>query len=117
MKFEIDPNPIETPPDPTPPEGGWVKPSCTFESHHWEMEVDDGRASISCTDPCNPYIFDPREPTPICLHDWEPEDFHTPDPIPVALTFVDDSTPSTPAGSAEYGYYIEVRTGADVGIH
>lgn len=100
---EVDPLP-----EPVPPPGGWRPITCTWESHHWTLEVEDGRASIMCADPCEP-LHDPAGPIPVCLCDWQPEDYHTPEPIPVALTFVDDSTPSTPAGPAEFGFYIEVR--------
>jgi len=108
MKFMIDP--FAPQPDPEPPEGGWHVPTCTFESHHWTLEIEYGRVSISCADPCDESLFNPARPGPMCLHDWQPEDYSTPEPIPVKLTYVDDSTPSTPAGPAEYGYYIEIRT-------
>ena len=109
IRFEIDENWVE-PPEPTPPPGGWRPITCTFASHNWTLEVEDGRASIMCADPCDVNLFDPSSrSTPVCLCDWQPEDFSTPDGIPVALTYVDDSTPSTPAGPAEYGFYIEAR--------
>lgn len=100
-------------PDPIPPPGGWHEITCTFESHKWELTVEDGYVSVQCTDPCDdpfkPKLFDPSKPAPICLHDWQPEDFFTPEPIPVTCQIVHESTPSTPAGPAEYSYYIEVR--------
>ncbi len=107
LMFSLDTS--EPPPEPMAPEGGWHKPDCTFESHSWVLEVEDGRFQVICADPCDAALFDPSEPTPRCLHDWEPEDFHTPEPLPVQLVYVDDSTPSTPAGPAEYDFYIEVR--------
>jgi hypothetical protein len=106
---EIDTDWIELP-EPTPPPGGWLKPTCSFASHSWTLEIDEGRAYIQCADPCDPALFDPAAGnTPVCLVEWQPEDHCTPDPIPVRLVFVDDSTPSTPAGPAEWGYYIEVH--------
>lgn len=113
MRLRLDSDP-PTPADPQPPEGGWRIPDCTFASHHWMLTVEDGHASVACVDPCDdayhPRLFDPALPTPVCMHEWDPSDFFTPDGIPVALTYVDDSTPSTPAGPAEYSYYIEVTT-------
>lgn len=111
-KLVFDPDPFEPRPEISPPEGGWQTPDCTFESHSWMLEIDNGRASIMCTDPCNPDLFDPEGRTPTCQCDWQPEDYSTPDPIPVTLTYVDDSTPSGPWGPSEYGYYIEVRAKA-----
>ena len=108
-KLVFDPDPFEPPPEILPPEGGWRTPDCTFESHSWTLEIEEGRASIMCTDPCDPNLFNPACRAPACLCDWQLEDYSTPEPIPVALTYVDDSTPSGPWGSAEYGYYIEVR--------
>ncbi len=102
IKFEVDRS--------IPPPGGWVKPTCTFESHKWALEIEDGHAHIHCCDPCDPSAFDPSAGQATCASDlWNQEDFHTPGAIPVRLTYVDDSTPSTPAGPAEYGFYIEVR--------
>lgn len=99
----------EPPPDREPPAGGWVTPTCTFESHKWTLEIEEGRASIHCCDPCDPSTFHPAAGDATCEYPWEPEDLTTPDPIPVLPTYVDDSTPCTPAGPAEYGFYIEVR--------
>lgn len=92
------------------PEGGWTPVTCSFESHKWQLEVEEGRARIICVDPCpsEPYTFDPCGPTPTCLCDWMPEDFSTPEALPVRLRFVDDSSPSTPMGPAEYGFWIDV---------
>lgn len=98
-------------PETVPPPGGWRQITCSFESHRWVLHVEGGRASISCADSCDPTWFDPAGRTPACLCDWQPEDFFGED-IPVALEYVDDSTPSTPAGPAEYGYYIVVRAAA-----
>lgn len=108
MKFIID-DLFEPHPEPDPPEGGWHVPTCSFDTHCWTLEIEDGHVSISCVDPCDGDLFNPSGSPPMCLHDWQPEDYSTPEPIPVKLTFVNDSTPSTPAGPAEYGYYIEVR--------
>lgn len=102
-----EPEPLE------PPEGGWLKPTCSWESHKWHMEIEDGKVSVHCTDPCGPAEhFDPSLPVPVCVAMqegyFEPEDFGTDawnQPWPVKLTYVDDSTPSTPAGPAEYGFY------------
>jgi hypothetical protein len=97
----------EPPPTPIPPPGGWRKPTCTFASHSWELEVEGGRANLTCKDPCDPALFDPARLEPLCLFPWEPEDLVM--DIPVTVTHVDDSTPSTPAGPAEYGFYLEIR--------
>lgn len=111
MPSFLDPEWMETPPDREPPAEGWHKP-CDFADHRWVLDVEDGRACVRCADPCDPNVYDLAGRTPTCLCDWQPEDFHTPEPLPVVLTYVDDSTPSTPAGPAEYGYYIEVRATA-----
>lgn len=95
--------------DPVLPQGGWLEPTCTFEFHQWILEIEDGRVCILCVDPCDPELFNPNSRIPTCLAPWESEDYSTPEPIPVKLTYVNDSTPSTPAGPAEYGFYIEVR--------
>lgn len=110
IKFDIDLS--EPAPDPTPPPGGWAKP-CGFEDHAWVLEVDEGRATIHAADPCDLSRFDPSGPTPTCEILWEPEDLGTVAPIPVNVTLVNDSTPSTPAGPAEYSFYIELRPPAD----
>lgn len=89
-----------------PPEGGWHKPSCTFSGHHWALEIEQGQVSFHCLDPCDPDLY---EWVPSCHNEFYAEDCFTPERIPVALKWVDDSTPSTPAGPAEYGFYIEVR--------
>lgn len=98
----------EPPPRRTPPPEGWHPITCTWESHQWTLDVEDGRAFVACADPCEP-LHDPAGPIPVCLCEWQPEDLFTPDSIPVRLVYVDDSTPSTPAGPAEYGFYIEVH--------
>jgi hypothetical protein len=100
---------VEPLPESVPPPEGWHPITCDFTTHKWTLEVEDGKAHIACADPCDPAWFEPGGRTPCCLCDWQPDDFHTPHPIPVTLTYVDDSTPSTPAGPAEYGFYIEVR--------
>jgi hypothetical protein len=110
-KVELDLLWQETDPLPErkPPAGGWRKP-CLIEAHRWGIELEDGRASVVCLDPCDPDLFDSgAQGTPACLHEWYAEDFCTVEPIPVAATYVDDSTPSTPAGPAEYGFYVELR--------
>lgn len=110
MKLEWGRDPFRATPELEPPEGGWRSVTCSFESHGWALEIDNGSATVQCVDPCDPDLFDPAGKTPVCLCGWEPEDFHTPEPIPVKVTYVDDSTPPTPAGPAEYGYYLEVRS-------
>ena len=96
-------------PDPEPPPGGWNEP-CKFEDHQWVIEIEEGRASVHVVDPCNPEMFDPARGLPACSPDlWQAEDFFTAEPIPVQVTFVNDSTPSTPAGPAEYSYYLDIR--------
>lgn len=103
---------VESPPEPVEPDGGWQEATCSFESHKWALEVEDGHTGVRCLDPCDPAMFRPSGPTPTCLVDWPIEDFFSGEPLPVALTYVEDSTPSTPAGPGEYGYYIEVRPAA-----
>lgn len=95
---------------PVEPEGGWTPVTCSFESHKWAVEIDMGRATLICLDPCpsEPYTFDPSGPTPTCLCPWEGDDLSTPEPLPVRLRFVDDSTPDSWLGPAEYGFWIDV---------
>jgi hypothetical protein len=101
---EVDPLP-----ELQPPEGGWREITCTWESHTWHLWLEDGKFSIQCADPCDLNQFDPAAgKMPLCHWEFDPEDCGTPEPIPVRLTYVDDSTPSTPMGPAEYGFYIEV---------
>lgn len=102
-------DPFDAPPDPVPPPGGWTLATCRVETHRWHLDLDDGSFHITCMDPCEGH-FDPSAPQPVCRHDFEPHDFTTPDPLAITLTYVDDSTASTPAGPAEYGFYIEVRS-------
>ena len=99
-EIEFIPMPIE----------GWHEP-CTFEQHKWTLEAEDGRVIICCVDPCDITVYDPCGPTPSCHVEVYAEDFTTPEPIPVKLIFIDDSTPGGPWGPAEYGFYIEVRKG------
>lgn len=104
-RIEVDPLP-----EPRVPEGGWRHVTCTWESHKWHLWLEDGKFSIQCADPCDLNQIDPAsgKGLPVCHWEFYPEDCGTPEPIPVKLTYVDDSTPSTPAGPAEYGFYIEV---------
>lgn len=110
IRWDVDPSP--PPPEPTPPPGGWMPITCSFESHRWELDVEEGRASVRCADPCDPDLFEPGGRTPACLCDWLAEDFFTPEPIPVHVKYVDDSSPSTPNGPAEWGYYLVVSAAA-----
>lgn len=101
-------------PEPEEPEGGWIQPTCTWESHKWALEIEDGSFHIKCLDPCDMTKIDPNATIPVCewgMNYCEPTDFGTPwdAPMPIRLEFVDDSTPSTPMGPAEYGYYILVH--------
>lgn len=105
-KFSIEE--CEPPPEPVPPEGGWKRVLCTFASHSWSLEVENGRVGLNCTDPCDGRLFNPLGLTPVCLYPWEPEDLFA-ESIPVTVTHINDSTPSTPSGPAEYSYYLEVR--------
>lgn len=92
-----------------PPAEGWHKP-CEIKDHNWVLEIEEGRANIYCTDPCpNLDIYDRDGMTPACVGWWENEDLSTPEPIPVDITVVDDSSPAGPWGPAEYGYWIDVR--------
>lgn len=95
---------------PVEPLGGWTPVTCSFDSHKWTMEIEEGRINITCVDPCpsEPYTYDPSGPTPTCLAPWESEDFFSGEAIPVRLTFCDESTPASWLGEAEYGFYIEV---------
>lgn len=91
-----------------PPIEGWHKP-CEFKDHNWVLDIEDGQANIICTDPCDLNVYNPGGVLPVCGGYWENEDFNTPEPIPVDLTFVNDSSPAGPWGPAEYGYWIDVR--------
>lgn len=95
---------------PGPPEGGWLTASCSFESHRWQLEIEEGRARVTCVDPCpNPEHYDPHGPIPTCHCPWESDDYNTPEPIPVKITYVDDSSSGGPWGPAEYGFWLEVH--------
>lgn len=96
--------------EPEMPEGGWTPVTCSFESHKWQMEIEEGRVRITCVDPCSsePYTYAPDGPIPTCLAPWESDDFNTPEALPVRLRFVDDSTPDSWLGPAEYGFWIDV---------
>lgn len=107
-KFMIDTGYSESLGERTPPEGGWHEPTCTFDSHNWTLEVEDGRVNIRCMDPCDPDLFSMVDRIPTCLCDWQQEDYVTAEPIPIKLHYVDDSTPSTVDGPAEWGYWIEI---------
>lgn len=101
---------------PQPPEGGWKepKPGCSWETHRWALSIEDGRASIQCSDPCEG-PFDPEKPIPACSPHLDmpmAEDIYIED-LPVRVHYVDDSTPSTPVGPAEYGYYFEIEVDVD----
>jgi hypothetical protein len=108
IKF-YDPLHLEIPERPILEEG-WAKP-CGFDDHQWGIELEDGRARLVCLDPCDldNICCDPNGPLPTCAVRWEAEDLVTSRPIPVTLEFVDDSTPSTPNGPAEFGFWIEVH--------
>jgi hypothetical protein len=86
------------------------EPTCSFESHRWVLDIEDGHASIDCLDPCED-VFDPDGLIPVCLAGVEPEEIFA--QIPVTVTYVDDSTPSSIDGPAEYGFYLEVRPVAE----
>jgi hypothetical protein len=45
--------------------------------------------------------------SPVCFAGIDSEEIYA--EIPVTVTYVDDSTPSTPYGPAEYGHYLEVE--------
>lgn len=103
VEFDLDiPDLVE------PPEG-WHEITCSFDSHKWGVELEEGNYRVVCLDPCDMEKFNPAgSGIPACHWEIYPEDFHTPAPIPVKLNYVDDSTPSTPMGPAEYGFYVEV---------
>lgn len=97
-------------PEPVEPEGGWKK-ACQVEDHRWTLSVEEGRAELVCLDP-HPQQFaeevDPQRGMPVCLDPyWEPEDLFA--EVAVQVRHVDDSSPSTPAGPAEYGFYLEIK--------
>lgn len=112
IRWEID---NEPPPFPKKPEGGWNK-ACGLDDHKWDLVVEDGKASLNCRDPhseefCG--LVDPNGPPPVCGYPyWVQEDIYI-ESIPVKVKHVDDSTPSTPAGPAEYGFYLEIEVDAD----
>ena len=100
--------------EPKEPEGGW-KPACKIKDHTWVAEVEEGILSIRPSDRHTDEQIaemDPRGPSPACVHWWEREDLVMSE-FPVKVKVVDDSTPSTPAGPAEYGYWIEVEVDKD----
>jgi hypothetical protein len=93
------------------PEGGWTKP-CVIADHEWELDIEEGMASLV---PTNPHTeeevarMDPSLGSGICAYPyWEREDLFVEGRIPVKVEHVDDSSPSTPAGPAEYGFYVKV---------
>lgn len=91
------------------PEDGWKEVTCDWKSHRWAFHIEDGRIRIECLDPCDLTQFNPSGPLPVCDTDYlVSEDFYSVNPIEVKLRFVDDSTPDSWLGPAEYGYYIEV---------
>jgi hypothetical protein len=113
---------------------GWVivdeyglLPPCTVEDHTWVLEFDAGSYHVSCKNPHTPieieamYRYSQQDASmgnwryPVCGDDVG-DYVHTgiAGEIEVKLNHVDDSTPSTPAGPAEYGYYLEI-TEARVG--
>lgn len=94
------------------PEGGWKK-ACTVVDHKWALEVEGGKVSLVCLDP-HPETFmdevDPEYGAPVCLDQyWERDDLNTPRAIPVKVKHIQDNTPSTPNGPAEYGFWIEIE--------
>lgn len=92
------------------PEGGWLPVTCNFSSHRWGLEAEEGVARLRCLDKCDLSRIDPSGPIPCCDDTYFlPEDVVTAAPIPVRVVFVDDSTPSTPDGPAEYGYWLEIH--------
>jgi hypothetical protein len=111
LKFDIDDSLFDVP-EPVEPEGGWKK-ACTVADHKWALEIEEGRAQMVCLDP-HPESFaaevDPVRGSPVCLMPyWESDDIGTVNPIPVKFEHVDDSTPSTPNGPAEYGFYMTIE--------
>jgi hypothetical protein len=107
--------PIDLGPDPfapvvpaEPPEGGWRRP-CDFGDHRWSVQIEEGQATLICEDPCTPEGFDPNGRTPTCHCDWPSEDVSFAERIPVTVRFINDSTPSTVDGPAEYGYWLEIE--------
>lgn len=98
--------------EPEPPEGGWKEVTCSYESHKWQIELDGGHFYVQCVDPCpDPEHYDSSKGLPACIahqHYGESADFCTPDPLPIRLKFIDESTPDSWMGPAEYGFYIEV---------
>lgn len=116
--FSIDP--FQDPPlAPVEPADGWKEP-CQLADHKWTLVIEDGQVRLECVDP-HPESFineiRPDRRYPACLdHYWQAEDLYC-DGIPVKVTHIDDSTPSTPNGPAEYGFYITVEpfgSGGDV---
>ena len=109
---------LSTDDDPEPreePESGWKK-SCTIADHRWGLDIEEGKVILKCLDP-HPEEFvneiDPYHGLPVCLDPyWVSEDLGG-EIKEVHVEHVDDSTPSTPEGPAEYGYYIVIKDKED----
>jgi hypothetical protein len=111
---------------------GWVVvdaidliPPCKVEDHTWVIEFDAGSHSVSCKNPHTPIEREAMDRYnlaqgkgfyfPVCGDDvGDYVGTGVAGEIEVKLRHVDDSTPSTPAGPAEYGYYLEI-TEAKIG--
>lgn len=83
--------------------------SCSVADHKWELEIEDGTVSLIATDPC-PEEKAAKMDWPVCRQQyWDREDIYMAKNVPVKVRHVDDSTPSTPSGPAEYGFYLEIE--------
>jgi hypothetical protein len=107
--FELDD--VYDMPERRKPDGGWKKP-CNVADHKWGLFIEEGQAILECLDP-HPESFaaecDPQCGIPVCADQyWLREDVHMNRHIPVAVEHIDDSTPSTPNGPAEYSFYIQI---------
>jgi hypothetical protein len=100
-------------------------PPCKVEDHTWVIEFDAGSHSVSCKNPHTPIEREAMDRYnlaqgkgfyfPVCGDDvGDYVGTGVAGEIEVKLRHVDDSTPSTPAGPAEYGYYLEI-TEAKIG--
>lgn len=87
-------------------------PACKVGDHRWKIEFDAGTINVYALDPCDRIKRESmirNHGYPACSEKdgWVRDGLSG--EIEIKLTYVDDSTASTPAGPAEYGYYIEVE--------
>lgn len=97
---------------PKPPREGW-KPACRVSDHEWELSIEEGEVTLHCKNPHTDEEaeqMDPDQGIPVCKESyWDRMDIFMPKRVPVKVRHVDDSTPDTPNGPAEYGFYLELE--------